>query len=150
MGEPPAGRMPREPRFSLALARPGRRPPGERADPPLARGGRALNANQLPNLGGRLVGAMSIPDQLEMGLYLEGRGLHGAVFRSQVRRCWKNCKRLSARPAQRRAGQFLPAAMLEIYPLLAPLLHLMPGKPHHAQDKTTAGQGLARMGLRRN
>jgi len=40
---------------------------------------RALNANILPNLGGRLVGTMSIPDQLEMGLYLEDAACTGTL-----------------------------------------------------------------------
>ncbi len=39
----------------------------------------------LPNLGGSLVRVMSRADQLRLGLYLEGRGHHGAQYADRVR-----------------------------------------------------------------
>jgi hypothetical protein len=96
---------------------------------------RALNANVLPNLGGRLVATMSIPEQLEMGLYFEGRGLRGARFRARVREVLEDLQQDILHAAHSHTPQDTFSAMLQIYPVLQPMLHLMPGKPHHRRDK---------------
>jgi hypothetical protein len=94
---------------------------------------RALNANLLPNLGGRLVKTMSIPDQLELGIYYAGRNLHGAQFRARVRDVLDDLQEDIQRAASSATPRESYAAMLVIYPRIAPLLHLMPGKPHQSQ-----------------
>jgi len=91
---------------------------------------RAFNANILPNLGGGLVATLSIPNQLEMGLYFEGRGYHGARFKARVRQALDDVQEEILQAVHSASPRETYTAMLEIYPALAPLLRLMPGKPH--------------------
>jgi hypothetical protein len=96
---------------------------------------RAFGANLLPNLGGRLVATLSIPDQLELGIYYEGRGFPGARFRTRVRQALEDLQEDILRAAHSASPGETFAAMQHIYPALAPLLNLMPAKPHYRSER---------------
>jgi hypothetical protein len=94
----------------------------------------------LPNLGGSLVRVMGWADQVRLGLYLEGRGYHGAQYADRVRDV------LEAHAADIRSGahggtaRASLEAMRRIYPAVQPLLRLE-GSGRTTEEST--GDGAA-------
>lgn len=78
----------------------------------------------LPNLGGSLVRVMGRADQLRLGLYLEGRGYHGAQYADRVRDVLEAHAAEIRRGADSGSPQESLVAMRRIYPALLPLLRL--------------------------
>ncbi len=85
---------------------------------------KSFAANLLPNLGGSLLTLMSAADQLELGLYLEGRGYHGARFSPRIRAVLDDWYAEIAHAAQADSARASFTAMQRIYPTLVPLLRL--------------------------
>lgn len=83
---------------------------------------RAFAANLLPNLGGSLVALMPAVDQLELGLYLEGRGYQGARFSPKIRavldELWSEISLAASADSARASFN----AMQRIYPALVGML----------------------------
>jgi hypothetical protein len=88
---------------------------------------KAFDAKLPPGLGGSFLQRMSAHQQVEMGLYLDGRELRGARLVPAIRAALDD----SAEAIRRGAGGKAPADSLEaleaIYPRLGPLLSGGPG-----------------------
>jgi hypothetical protein len=85
-----------------------------------------------PNLGGSLFKMMSETRQLEMGLYLEGRGYRDVRYSDNVAKAIESVRKLIRRGAQGRSPQATIDAVKRIYPAVASLLrgeHLRGGAP---------------------
>ena len=101
----------------------------------------AFAARLLPNLGGSLVRVLSRLDQVRLGLYLEGRGLHGAQYAEAV------ALALGAAALDIRSGADgqTPWDSLEavrrLYPALAALLRLAPGTAAAPPDPEDEDRG---------
>ena len=78
----------------------------------------------LPNLGGSLVRVMGGADQVRLGLYLEGRGYHGAQYVDRVRDVLETHAADIRSGAGGETAQDSLEAMRRIYPSLIPLLRL--------------------------
>jgi hypothetical protein len=78
----------------------------------------------LPNLGGSLVRVMGRGNQLRLGLYLEGRGYHGAQYTDRVREALEAHATDIRSGADGETAQDSLNSMRNIYPSLLPLLHL--------------------------
>ena len=83
---------------------------------------RSFAANLLPNLGGSVLALMPAADQLEMGLYLEGRGYQGARFSPKIRSILDELLPEISLAANAASGGASFAAMRRMYPRLASLL----------------------------
>jgi hypothetical protein len=95
----------------------------------------------LPNLGGSLVRVMRWSDQLRLGLYLEGRGLHGAQYVERVRQVLEAVEDDIRRGAGGEGAQASLEAMRRIYPALVPLLGLgASGAAAGEVDESDAGE----------
>jgi len=75
-----------------------------------------------PNLGGSLFGLMSETRQIEMGLYLEGRGYHEAQYTANVAKAIESVKEIIWQGAKGSSPQATIDAVKRIYPAVAPLL----------------------------
>ncbi|MFV2045034.1 MAG: hypothetical protein ACC700_17580 [Anaerolineales bacterium] len=81
-----------------------------------------LKAKIPPNIGGSLIKLMSTTQQIEMGLYIEGRGVRNAVWDPAVRETLEHVSesiRAGARGPTPRASL---EAMIESYPAVAHLI----------------------------
>jgi len=74
----------------------------------------------LPNLGGSLVRVMRWSDQLRLGLYLEGRGYHGAQYVERVRQVLETVADDIRQGAGAEGAPAALEAMRRIYPALIP------------------------------
>jgi hypothetical protein len=86
-------------------------------------------ARLLPNLGGSLVRVMPRYDQVRLGLYLEGRGLHGAQYVDAVALVLAAVAEDVRRGASGETAADSLEAMRRLYPALAALLRLAPAIP---------------------
>ncbi len=95
---------------------------------------------------------MSIPDQLELGIYYAGRGLHGAQFRARVREVLEDLQEDIQRAAQQRhAARELRRHAADLPADRAPAApDAGQAPPGAAQQGTPAGDQQKRKGLRRN
>jgi hypothetical protein len=98
---------------------------------------RAFEAKLPPKLGGSLLKLMSLTHQIELGLYLEGRGYRGVQFSSSVRATLDDV----AGEIEQGANGETPRASLEameiIYPIVALLL-----RGERGESRRTAPQAL--------
>ena len=83
---------------------------------------RSFEANLLPNLGGALMRIMSPTRQIEMGLYLEGRGYRHAQYRRRVRALLDEVAEAIVKGAHGETPRASFEAMQHIYPVVAPFL----------------------------
>jgi len=88
---------------------------------------KAFDAKLPPGLGGSLIQRMSALQQMEMGLYLEGRELHGARLSPAIRAALDDSSSAIRRGAEGEAPADSLEALEAIYPRLAPLLSGAPG-----------------------
>jgi hypothetical protein len=95
----------------------------------------------LPNLGGSLVRVMRWSDQLRLGLYLEGRGYHGAQYVERVREGLEAVAGDIRLGAVADGAQASLEAMRRIYPVLIPLLRL--GGSGGAADESETAEAQA-------
>ncbi len=113
---------------------------------------RAFEANLLPNLGGSLMRIMSLTRQIEIGLYLEGRGYYGAQYRRRVRLLLDEVAEAIAEGARGETPRASLEAMQRIYPVVAPLLRWVarrePLSPPEAPSRDERGRAPQREGDR--
>jgi hypothetical protein len=83
---------------------------------------RAFDATLPPNLGGTLTRLMPVNRQVELGLYLDGRGVPGANLIPRVCEALEDAAGPIRRGAQGAAPSDSLAAMQEAYPTVQPLL----------------------------
>lgn len=95
---------------------------------------RAFEATMLPNLGGSLLKLMPVNAQIEMGLYLEGRGYRGAQFRHKVRAALEEVADAIAEGAGGGAPRASFEAMQRIYPVVGTLLRSERGRGRPSLD----------------
>jgi hypothetical protein len=88
---------------------------------------RAFEARLLPNLGGRLVRLMSLTRQIELGLYLEGRGYTNAEYDARVRAALDAGAADIADGANGATAEVSLKAMQRLYPNLSACLRFRPG-----------------------
>jgi hypothetical protein len=95
-----------------------------------------FDSNLLPNLGGVLIRRLPAADQLEHGIYLEGRGYHGAHYVYKVRIALQQVADEIARGARGASAQDTYSVMLLIYPLVAHLLRpdMHQISPRHVEE----------------
>ena len=93
----------------------------------------------LPNLGGSLVRVMGWGDQLRLGVYLEGRGIHGAQYVDRVREVLEAQADEIRRGADGADAQASLEAMRRIYPALLPLLRFG-GRRRAAEESVGADE----------
>ena len=91
-------------------------------------------SNRLPNLGGNFLRRMRFREQLEIGLYLEGRGYSGARYARPVWAALERAAREISLGSHGESARDSYHAMLILYPSLAELLNLAPGKPLPQSD----------------
>jgi hypothetical protein len=75
-----------------------------------------------PNLGGSLFALLSSTHQIEMGLYLEGRGYHGAQYKPTVQDALDEIADLIQQGSNGRSPRASLEAMKYIYPIVGVLL----------------------------
>jgi len=85
--------------------------------------GKSFEANLLPNLGGSLLAKMPPVEQLEIGLYLEGRGYLGGRFSPKVHSALVALEGEINRAAHSLSARDTFYTLQEIYPVIAPLIH---------------------------
>jgi hypothetical protein len=83
-----------------------------------------------PNLTGSLIKLMATTQQVEMGLYLEGRGIHGATWEPRVEEALNRMSQNIRKGASGTTPRASLDAMIEIYPEVAHLLRAE-HVPHH-------------------
>lgn len=83
---------------------------------------RSLDAKLPPNLGGRLVQLATRTQQIELGLYLQGRGIEGAQFSPTVVTLLDQTREAVRSAANSQQSADVLSATTEIYPILAPHL----------------------------
>lgn len=81
-----------------------------------------LKAKIPPNAGGSLIKLMSTTQQIEMGLYIEGRGVRNAVWDPYVRTALDGVSEIIRAGAGGPTPRASLEAMIEIYPAVAHLL----------------------------
>lgn len=84
---------------------------------------KSFESNLLPNLGGALISRMPINQQVETGIYLEGRGFHGARYRTEVRLALDEILEVIMEGAEGLTPNDSYQAMLAIYPMIESLLN---------------------------
>jgi Cobalamin biosynthesis protein CobT VWA domain len=110
---------------------------------------KSFEASLLPNLGGSLLKLMSPIDQLELGLYYEGRGYLGAQYSRRVSSVLDEQHELILRAAWGDSARHSFQAMLEIYPAVAHLVRLTARQTHEkpldrpSSDEEEIGAGHA-------
>jgi hypothetical protein len=100
---------------------------------------RYCDANLLPNMGGRFLKRMPIPDQIEHGLYLEGRGYKHGRYLGVVRELLDEIEAEIDLGAHGASAQESYSAMLAIYPKVAHWLRS--GHPGHAGYQQNGDEG---------
>jgi len=107
---------------------------------------RYFDANLLPNLGGRFLKRMPIGDQIEQGLYLNGRGYKQARYLGVVKELLQEIETEIDLGAHGSSAQDSYAAVQSIYPKVAHWLHT--GHPGHIRqtDIRDQGDGLSKEG----
>ncbi len=90
----------------------------------------------LPNLGGSLVRVMRWSDQLRLGLYLEGRGYHGAQYVERVRQVLETVADDIRQGAGGGSAQASLEAMRRIYPALS-LCFALAGRVARPERRTS-------------
>jgi hypothetical protein len=75
-----------------------------------------------PNLAGSLIKLMATTQQVEMGLYLNGRGIPGPAWDTPVKDAFAQTSKSIQRGARGRTPRASLDAMIAIYPTVAPLL----------------------------
>lgn len=83
-----------------------------------------FQANLLPNLGGKLLSRMPVLEQLELGLYFEGRGFSGARFTRAVESVIRQIDSEIFIGSHGESAQNSYQAMLRIYPIISNLIQL--------------------------
>jgi hypothetical protein len=91
-----------------------------------------------PNLGGSLFRLMSETRQIEVGLYLEGRGYHEARYGASVAAAIESVKEIIWEGAQGSSPQATIDAAKTIYPAVALLL-----RGNHLQRKAPPGESTS-------
>ena len=103
-----------------------------------------LDAKLPPRLGGALVKMASRTRQIELGLYLEGRGLHGAQYGERVAELLAHVSSVIQQGANGPTPKASFEASLAIYPVMAPHLRgqMESDPPQRARELTpeTAGK----------
>ena len=102
---------------------------------------RFFDANLLPNLGGRFLKRMPIEDQIEHGLYLQGRGYKQARYLGVVKELLQEIETEIDQAAHGSSAQDSYAAMLAIYPKVAHWLRT--GQQGHVEHGDTSDPGNA-------
>ncbi len=87
---------------------------------------RAFEARLLPNLGGKLVPLMSLTRQVELGLYLEGRGYTAAVYEPRVRAALDTAAADIAEGAAGATAEASLTAVRRLYPKVSACLRFRP------------------------
>jgi hypothetical protein len=75
-----------------------------------------------PNLSGSLIKLMATTQQVEMGLYLKGRGIPGPEWDTRVKEAFARTSKTIQNGAHGRTPRASLDAMIDIYPTVAPLL----------------------------
>jgi len=83
-----------------------------------------FQANLLPNLGGKLLSRMPVLEQLELGLYFEGRGFSGARFTRAVEDVIRQIDNEIFIGSHGESTQNSYQAMLLMYPIISNLIQL--------------------------
>ncbi len=89
-----------------------------------------------PNLRGSLIRLMATTQQVEMGLYLEGRGISGAAWDPRVEDVLNRMSEDIRKGAHGPTPRVSLNAMIEIYPQVAPLL-----RAEHVSRRSSASSG---------
>lgn len=100
---------------------------------------KCFEANLLPNLGGRLLKRMPIGDQIELGLYLQGRGYKQARYLGVVKEFLQDIESEIDLGAHGSSAQDSYTAMLSIYPRVAQWLRT--DHPRHVRQSDIRDQG---------